>query len=152
MPKWEGLSVSCTGYTMPATPTTNLSNLNTASFLQSFVDDTYGNQPNVASPPYSTNGFVNYGLLIYNGNLIGATKLYYDASSKQRYSHFTNSTNLSTNNFLGYYQLNTGLFAGFAPGQMCTIPSAYQSQLGGTALTGQNSCRSLPAIQKGLVQ
>ncbi len=132
-------AVSCTGYSMPSTPVSTLTNLNTASLIQGFVDDTYGAQNTISSPVYDTSGsgLLNTGFLVYNGKLIGDTKAYYDAAYKQEYSHFTNNLNLSLNNFSGYYELNTGLFAGYSPGPMTAIPSAYQAQLGGKVLTGQ---------------
>lgn len=137
----NGDSVSCSGYSFTngqINGVNALSSLNSASYLQTFTDDTYGNSYEICTNSNcSGNGVVNNGILVYNGTLIGNTKAYYDASYRQVYSHFTNSTNLSTDSFSGYYELNTGLFAGYAPGPMAAIPSAYQSQLGGTVLTGQ---------------
>ena len=133
-----GNAVSCTNYVMPSTPTSNLTNLNTASLIQGFVDDTYGLQNGIASSVIP-NGYVNTGLLVYNGKLIGDTKAYYDPGYKQTYSHFTNNLNLSMNNFSGYYELGGGLpKQGYTPGPMGAIPSAYQSQVGGKILTGQS--------------
>ncbi len=133
-----GNAVSCATYTPPTNATGSLGNLNTAAVLQNFADITEGNSYNICqNSNCSGNGTVNTGLLVYNGELIGDTKAYYDALDKQIYSHFTNSTNLLTNSFSGYYELNTGLFAGLSPGPMTVIPAAYQSQLGGKVLTGQ---------------
>ena len=133
----SGRATSCTNYTILSSAlVNNVSNLNAASLLQNFVDDTYGNQEKVGGS--STSNVLNTGILVYNGKLIASTKIYYDANLSQQYTHFTNSTNLSINNFSGYYKIDSGVLSGFNSGAMCLIPLGYRAQLGGPVITGQS--------------
>ena len=118
----------------------NLAALNRASFLQTFTDITEGTLSTV--DPTDVNGFRVGGLLLHNGTLINSAYAYYDANSSQVTSHFKSSPDWSrTGEVEGAYQLGT-LGAGFVSGYMTQIPSDWQADFGGTALTG-NCCISI---------
>ena len=112
--------------------------LNTATYLQSCVDPTNGNLTKLGSggAACTANPSTLGGFMVYNGKLVGTSFIAYDGSGCSQLSHFTNNVNLSTNGFAGMYSVNNGYGAGFVDAYMSPIPAAYQSQLGGTALTG----------------
>ena len=111
---------------------TDINALNTASVLQNFSDITNGrlNTENIG------NGMRLGGLLVYDSKLIAAEWGYYDGPGIQTKSHFVSSLNLSsTGGAQGPFKVGN-LFAAFVGGSMTTIPSEWQSLLGGPALTG----------------
>ena len=163
-----GAVVSCSGYSMPGTPTANVKSLNQGSLIQAATDITHGNAAKIGanggdlscvysgtctpcacgsggscvsySGYHGSDGEVGTGLLVYNGQLIGDSKIFYDADYCQELSHFTTSLDLSADKFSGYYKLGGGLpKQGFTAGPMGTVPPGYQAQLGGEALTGQGN-------------
>ena len=136
----SGKVVSCTNYSLPLSPVNAYnSKLPVSSFLQTPVDITEGHSTQIQDGGYTArSAIINVnGLLVYNGELIGDTKPYYDAGGAQQYSHFTHSLNVGTSSFGGYYALApNGTNDGRTAGPMCSIPSSYQAQLGGDILTG----------------
>jgi len=104
-----------------------------ATYLQpAFVDPTEGHLKEV-----STSDIVLYGLLVYGNRLIGAVSIYYDASNKQRRSHFSRSLSLTTPSFSGWSQVWETERTGLVSGWMSLVPTEWQSRLGGPAITGQ---------------
>ncbi len=112
----------------------NISSLNTATLKQACADIT----ENHLNPQNITNGMVIGGLMAYNNKLIGSTWAYYDGAGQQTLSHFYHSLNVSqTGTYKGHYALNVSpAFAGYVGGYMTTVPSQWQSLVGGPALTG----------------
>jgi len=126
-------------------PTHDISCLNTASVVQGSFDVTNGQMTNIGAnfsvvPEGSPAGF-----LVHNNKLIGSLQTQYDDTNV--YSHFTASLDWNTGvpssaNFTGPYRLgvnpvdSTSTNAGFVGGYMAHIPSEYQAELGGPALTG----------------
>jgi len=119
--------------------------LNTASLLQTFVEPTEGQflQAAVAGTPLKIGG-----LMVSGTRLLGTLYAYYDADNKQTVSHFARPLDLSvTGQVVGPIAVSapgTGLpspfgtlKAGFFSGYLATIPSAWQTLLGGPAITGQ---------------
>lgn len=122
----------------PAVNSTNVNSLNTAVMLQDFSDITEGN----LNPENISNGMRIGGLMVYGTKLIGAEWAYYDGAGQQTKSHFTSGLTLgTTGDYRGMYTVGT-LFPAFVGGYMTTIPSEWQSLLGGPALTG-HCCTSI---------
>jgi len=120
----------------------NMSSLKTATVLQNFAEISEGHlwDENIG------NGMRLGGLLVYNSKLIGAAWAYYDAAGAQTKSHFTSGTTLATSGDChGLYTVGN-VFPAFVGGYMTTIPSAWQSALGGPALTG-HCCTSIISHQ-----
>jgi len=124
---------------------TTLSSLNTASVIQGSVDITGGigydklGAGNTAIP----NGGRPGSLLVYDNKLIGNSWAYYDGTSKAMNSHFTANLDWSAGpGFSGFYSVgvnpeNTASAnGGFVGGYMAPIPTEWQADFGGTALTG----------------
>jgi hypothetical protein len=111
-----------------------LSSLATTRVLQSFTDASEGKMFTVDDGTIKVGG-----LLVHGRNLYGAVYSYYDADITQVHSHYRSALNLAVQGDVqGMYQVgssNPG--AGFVSGYMTTIPSEWQSLLGGPALTGQ---------------
>jgi hypothetical protein len=122
----------------------NLAKLNTASMLQNLYNVTEGHLSHLEQGGGSYGGEVRIGGLIKNGSkLVGSTYIYYDGSDKAYLSHWSSGLKLSsTGDFLGNYRLSGTQGASFVAGYMTDIPSAYQSTLGGTHLTG-SCCLSI---------
>ncbi len=127
----------------------SLSALNTATFTSQnsggFFDPTQGHLADVGSGGASCGGGMTgaslCGLMVNNNALLGTACIQYDASACQNLSDFTHSTSLSTSSFAGMYGLSApGLSANASSrslgGYLTAIPSALQSQLGGTVLSG----------------
>jgi hypothetical protein len=118
---------------------TSLSALPTATVLQDLVKATEGVCTN-----FGCAGSLTGGLLVHNGKLIITKYGYYDATNLQVTSHFTRPLNLSTGQVTGAHQIQaqtpagskTLMKAGFFSGYMTPIPQAWQSALGGPAITG----------------
>ena len=122
----------------------NINNLKTATILQSFQDPTEGklNSINPSDPNSKKVG----GHLVYNGKLYVTGYSYYDGSGTQQTSHFVRPTSLSTRGQVqGPYKVGDQ-YPGFVSGYMTLIPSEWQSQFGGPALTG-NCCLSIVSLQ-----
>lgn len=81
------------------------------------------------------------GNLVYNNRLYVSAFIYYDANNSQSLSHYSRPLTLSGGTVTGPLRVGS-LGAGFYSGYMGLIPSEWQSQLGGSALTG-NCCLSI---------
>lgn len=114
-----------------------------ATLLQTWTDIFDGKRLTVDG---STGDGVHIGGLLPSGaNLIANVYDYYDGSQTQTLSMFRSKLLFSTvpGNVLGPYRVGTPLYqAGFVSGWMTPIPAAWQSALGGPALTG-NCCLSV---------
>lgn len=116
--------------------TSNAATLNRASVLQPLTDATQGILYG-SGLTGNTHNTVN-GLLVNNGRLVFSVGN--DFSFDTQYiSHFTRSMTLNANNISGLVRVfgtrgytNSRFLAGY----MCHIPSALQSTLGSTAMTG----------------
>jgi hypothetical protein len=122
----------------------NLTDLNIATVLQSFVDPTEGEIKLIN--PTNMNAQLIGGQLVYNGKLIVSAYSYYDAMGTQSTSHFTRPLSLSTTGQVtGPYAVGTQ-YPGYVSGYMTIIPSEWQSAFGGPALTG-DCCLAITSIQ-----
>jgi hypothetical protein len=117
-----------------------------AGYLQGFADPTEGHLQSASNDP--SNGAGLSGLLAYGGNLYGTAAVYYDANNTQTVSHYRHSLSLSTTSFSGFsavWQPTTAdvangvpaLASGYASGYLAAVPTAWQSLLGGPAISGQ---------------
>ena len=107
----------------------------TATLLQGLTDPTEGrrNMVNPADPNTKKIG----GLLPYAGNLYVSAYAYYDGSASQVLSHFVSGLDLDVQGDVrGPYRVGS-LKAGYVSGYMALVPFAWQTALGGPALTGQ---------------
>lgn len=124
--------------------TTSISNLERAIILQAFRDPTEGKLGSIN--PSDPNGKKVGGQLVYNSKLYVTGYSYYDGAGTQIKSHFVRPINLSTSGQVqGPYTVGNQ-YPGFVSGYMTLIPSEWQSQFGGPALTG-NCCLSIIGIQ-----
>ena len=127
---------------------TNLSDLKTAAVLQPFADVTEGNRSNIGEggAEVDTSGELIGGFLVWDNQLVGTVYGYYDAGSVVKLSHFTSGLTLSaTGDFHGMYKVGEAPATAnpaFVDGYMTRIPTEWQSQFGGPALTG-NCCLSI---------
>lgn len=110
----------------------NVSDLPFATYLQPFADPTEGHISDIA-----TVGVNIVGLLVTGDRLIGTASIYYDANNTQRVSHFARSVQLDQPSFSGWSQVWNETNQGFVSGWMSLVPSSWQAQLGGAAITGQ---------------
>ena len=123
--------------------TSDIDSMNTATVLQNLSDITEGNLDYIGTNGQPLMGNANKigGLLVYGSRLIGSVFAYYDAAHQAVLSPFTSGLALAASgDFAGMYQVGSSPSvpqAGFVAGYMGSIPSAYQSSLGGTTLTGQ---------------
>jgi hypothetical protein len=120
------------------TLSTDMSRLQTGTFLQHFADITEGRLGNILAGGAccGANGTVMGGLLVYGNKLIGTAYSYYDPSGEAQLSHFTSGLDLSmSGDFRGMYKVGT-LSQGFYGGYMTLIPSEWRAAFGGPALTG----------------
>ena len=120
----------------------NLSDLETATVLQSFTDATNGRLDDIN--PQDSNDQRIGGHLVYNGRLILAAYSYYDAAATQRASHFVRPLSLTSGQAQGPFLVGddphyTGAYMGL-------VPPEWRSALGGPVLTG-NCCRSIISTQ-----
>jgi hypothetical protein len=129
---------------------TSLNNLQTATVLQPFTNVTEGHMAEICTGSPNAdcqNGVYQHsvkvgGLMALGSRLYGAVYAYYDGSIVQSKSHFYSGMTLaSTGDYRGMYTVNAPQ-AAFVSGYMTTIPSEWQSSLGGPALTG-NCCLSI---------
>ncbi len=139
--------------TIPAPRTGSLAGMNTAAVLQNFSDPTEGRSGNIMAGGACcvANGVKLGGLIVYNNKLIGTSFSYYDPEPYFAVrSHFTSGLNLAATDTAGMFELS-GLpltregthGASFASGWMTEIPSAYQSSLGGTHISGNGSLNKI---------
>jgi hypothetical protein len=103
----------------------------------------------------TANGVKVGGLIVLPNSLVVSAWDYYDAGTyKQTKSHFVTGQNFgSLGAVTGPFQVGIGFqnflstdttrIGGFVSGYMSTIPSAWQSVLGGTHLTGQGGMISI---------
>jgi hypothetical protein len=138
---------------IPTPRTGSLAGMNTATVLQNFSDPTEGRSGNIMAGGACcvANGVKPGGLLVYNNKLIGTSFSYYDPEPYYAVrSHYTSGLNLAANDASGMFELS-GLpltregthGASFASGWMAEIPSAYQSALGTTHITGNGSLNKI---------
>lgn len=124
--------------------TSNLNSLNTANVLQSFADLANGKRSNLGpGESLIDNGGILAGMLMNGSKLLISDYAYYDAAYEAVYSHFTANTNW-TQNGVGFSGMKTvgeasASGVGKTAGYMARIPSSWQQQLGGTALTGRSN-------------
>lgn len=132
-----------TGDTSP----TGVTGLNPATCIQTAQSITNGHMEQINNQP---DHYVPGGLMVYNGRLFSTNYVYYDGGYTVQKSHFVHSKTLSNNTGAGGpYQVGTldapsgasGWLtgnhpAGLVAGGMVPIPTAWQSSLGGPALTG----------------
>ena len=120
---------------IPTVTNNDLTQLSTATALQPFTDPTEGGLNNLPTTGSKKVG----GLMVYQGKLYETGYLYYDGSNVQIESHFVSGLNLSIQGDVQGPFAVGNLKAGFVSGWMIPIPTAYQSALGGPAITG-NCC------------
>lgn len=109
-----------------------LEELPMASFVQPFSDPADGRLRDIAD-----GGVALDGLLVHDGRLYGTGLIYYDATNKQRLSHFGRPLDLSRTEGLRLHQVGETGKAGFVAGYMATVPPEWREALGATAVTGQ---------------
>ena len=102
-----------------------------ATLLQPFADPAEGH---IAT---DMQGAGLTGLMVYENRLYGTATIWYDANNTQRVSHFSRSLQLNQPSFSGWSSVWQADRSGFVSGFMASVPSEWQSQLGGLALTGQ---------------
>jgi hypothetical protein len=123
---------------------TNINNLRIATMLQPLQDPTEGKLNSIN--PSNSNAHKIGGHLVYNDKLYVTGYSYYDGAGTQIKSHFVRPTNLSTHGQVnGPYTVGTQ-YPGFVSGYMTLIPSEWQYQFGGSALTG-NCCLAIVGYQ-----
>jgi hypothetical protein len=109
-----------------------LEELPVATYRQPFRDPADGHIRDISE------GEVNLdGLLIHDGRLYGTGLIYYDAAHAQRLTHFSRSLDLSRPEVQRIYQVGETGKAGFVAGYMASVPTEWQTALGGAAVTGQ---------------
>jgi hypothetical protein len=132
----------------------NASDLNTATIIQSFFDITEGKARNLAvgGTDVGTGGSIG-GLLVYNNKLIGTSYSYYDGRSNAVLSHFTTGLNLSIlGDFAGMYAVGSPPSvptASFVSGWMTHVPINFQDALGGPVLTGNGTLSVISRTSHG---
>lgn len=118
----------------------NINSLKKASYLTPspyYFDPTDGNRKKLLEGGQDATGSIhNRGLLVYANKLIGTSKIYYDANGAQKLTHYTNSLDLSVQDFQGHFQFDAPVFNGVLPGVLGIIPEEYQDVLGGKVITG----------------
>jgi hypothetical protein len=104
----------------------------TAQILQNLTDVTEGKM-SMSGPRTNKLG----GTLVYNGRLIVTGYIYYGPDGTQTVSHGVSNLNLSTSgDFNGFYQIDASAPPRGISGFMTSVPTEWQSILGGQALTG----------------
>lgn len=123
--------------TLSALPTASGSNI-----LQNCVDITEGNL-NSLDGEMGNAGLMKLGsLLAHNGRVVGTSFNQYDGTNGTRVSHFAHSATFSSSSFAGWMAMWQNTKTGYVSGWMTSVPVAWQSALGGLALTG-NCCLSV---------
>ncbi len=120
-----------------------LADLPTASLIQTPIDITSGNWNKLRIDKTDiTNGGVPGGMLLYKDKLVGSAYAYYDGAYEGALSHFTASPNWSTEgaHFQGMFRVGKAVAStvngGFVGGYRGSIPTEWQSILGGPVMTG----------------
>lgn len=103
-----------------------------ATYLQAFADPADGRMREVAA-----DGATLSGLMVYEEQLYGTGLIYYDANHTQTVSHFSRPLTLSAPGVKGIHRVGAPTPVGFVAGYMAQVPLAWQSRLGGPAVTGQ---------------
>jgi hypothetical protein len=116
---------------------TDINSLNTASIRQNFADLSAGHR-NDMEP---VNGCKLGGIIMNGTKLVISDYAYYDGNYSANLTHFEANANWTANGvgFSGLKRVDIpgSIQAGFIGGYMANIPAAWQSQLGGSALTGK---------------
>ena len=121
----------------------NINNLNTATLLQTFGDESEGKLNSIDPTP--VNGVKVGGHLVYNNKLIFSGYSFYDGDGNQSTSHFNRPLSFSvTGQVVGPYKV--GPDARYTGGYMTLIPPEWQASFGGPALTGM-CCLSITSVQ-----
>ena len=133
---------------------TSSSSVPEATILQSPVDITSGNQTHIDAngATYGGGGSAQLAAIgLYNGNLIGSVYATYNANNEVYNQFITHTgTSVSSGTFDGTFPLSltssatpsglpssiSGKGVQMSGSYMCAVPSGYQTQLGGTYLTG----------------
>jgi hypothetical protein len=110
----------------------NIGDLPIATYLQGFFDPTVGHLNEIG-----TDGQGLGGLLVQGGKLLGTGWVYYDAGNGQRFSHYARSLRLNEASWSGWSAVWDAAKTGYVSGYMATIPTEWQTLLGGPTLTGQ---------------
>jgi hypothetical protein len=103
-----------------------------ATFLQAFSDPTEGRMSEVGG-----SGVMLSSLLVYQGRLLGAASIYYDAENEQRVSHFARSLRLTDRTFRGWTQVWEQRKTGYVAGWLASVPAEWRQSLGGAIVAGQ---------------
>lgn len=134
----------------------NINDLNTAKVVQDLADITEGNLRNLKADGGAilANGTKIGGLVKYGDKLVGSVYAYYDGDHAAVRSHFTSGLVLSEKeDFRGMYQVGNKPKpvpqAGFVAGYMTLIPPSWQTELGGTVLTGMSALSILNRTSSG---
>jgi len=134
---------------------TTLGDLPTASILQSQVDASEGTMPIV------DNGMRGTGILVDGNDLVFSAVIYYTGGEGQSETHWRRPKNLAdTGNVVGPVEItftNAGNWSPeaapwphrFAAGHMCTVPSNWQTALGGPAITGIGGVPTMATNSEG---
>jgi hypothetical protein len=118
----------------PLVDSSNLAELNTARFLQSFQDPLEGRRE--AVNPSTSEGTVIGATLIHNSNFYIGVYSYYDAEGTQRKSQFVRPLDLSaTGQVRGPIKVGDR-YPSWVAGYATLIPPEWQSAFGGPALAG----------------
>jgi hypothetical protein len=110
----------------------DLGQLPVATFLQGFSDPTEGRLSEVGG-----SGVLLSSLLVFQGRLLGAASIYYDAQNEQEFSHFARSLRLTDRSFRGWSQVWEKGKAGYVAGWLAGVPPEWRQSLGGAMVTGQ---------------
>ncbi len=164
VPDHDGLHVA--EIDIPAVvDSTNLDDLNQATYLQQPVDPSEGHMEEITMDPTVDigNGSSIGGMLIVGDKLLFSDASYYDAGYQAYYTHFTANADWGDGSAeaVGFSGMQvvappadadaaflgspTAQSAGFVAGYMGTIPAEWQAALGGSALAG-NGC--VPIISR----
>lgn len=133
----EGSASKVLRMTVPSTFTNDLSTMAIAALSQPAVDVTEGNMGELYSP---LDYYRNWGLLVYDGKLIGSAFYGYDANNTTRVSHFSHSLDLNQSSFQGWMAVWNPEKTGFVSGPMALVPEYARTALGGPVIaTGANA-------------
>jgi hypothetical protein len=110
----------------------NIDALPSAGFVQPFFDPADGHIKDIAEDGASLSG-----LLVHGQRLIGTGVIYYDANNTQSVSHFSRPLKLAEQAVKKMVRVGENGKTGFVAGYMAAVPPAWQSSLGGPAITGQ---------------
>lgn len=104
-----------------------------ADYVQPFTEPTEGKR----SQATANEAYLG-GLLVVGDTLLGTVYEYYDASNRQRCSHFTRPCDLSqTGHVSDLVSVWDAEKTGYVAGYLAPVPSEWQAALKGSILTGQ---------------